>query len=520
MTFPHNPSAGNGSEDWEDDVDFFAPRSGASDPAPSETFDTPETTPSASGSPFYLDDEEEDFDTPQFETNQEVAPLLPVASSDHEEEVASGPIGFADGEPAVPAPAPAPAVQFEPRTVLVPGNSNDEESASFGDADVPGWVQSAPVTQGTPVFDEEVQESIDALLDVIRSDDSSEVIMNGPNEVMMKRDGVRYHVHSIRFGDEKTYHRVINEALLPWTDTQDRIHENAFLVEGQLELPHPDGDNEPPTIARVHVIAPPVTRYAKVTIAKKSRYSYNLDDLSERGAMTRAMAEFLKATARGRITTVFSGLSGAGKTTFLEASSHYFDQNDRVVVVEDTKELRLPTADTVYLTTTAHKPGVKASETVTMEWLVRATNRMRPDRIIVGEVRGGEMSEFLVAANSGADGSMTTVHASDPRRTLDKMLSLAMRSEGAKNEYSVIRDIASTVQLIVQLGLIDGKHYVLAIQEVSSIVRQDSNTIATTPLFEYDRQVGRHVVRNRPSDELLAFLHQRGVEVNMAWFTR
>ena len=365
----------------------------------------------------------------------------------------------------------------------------------------------------------EALEAAELLLDAIRSDDSTEIIMNGPGEIMMKQDGARYHLPEIVFEDGDTYHRVINEVLLPYTDTRDRVGPKSYLVEGQLELPLlEDYTDEPPMMARVHIIAPPVVKYAKVTIAKKSRYSLTLDDIAAKGSMTREMAEFLKACAVGRVCIVFAGLSGAGKTTMLEAISHHFDQNDRVIVVEDTPELRLPIADTVYMTASSNRPGVHPEDTVTLEWLVRATNRMRPDRIIVGEVRGPEMSEFLVAANSGADGSMITVHAGDPRRTLDKILGLAMRSEGSKNEMSVRRDIASTVQLVVQLGLIDGHHVVTEIEEISNTIRQENGAIASTPIFAFDRNTMRHRAANRPSEQLTSFLAQRGVEVKTSWF--
>lgn len=375
--------------------------------------------------------------------------------------------------------------------------------------DQPNAVQNSP-------FPPEIEESIELLLQAIASDDSTEVIMNGPNEVMMKREGVRYHIPDIKFHDKDMYHRVINEVVLPYTDTKDRIGDYSYLVEGQLEL-HVEDDG-PPMLARVHMVAPPVVPHAKVTIAKKSRYAITLDDIQSSGSMSRGMGEFVKALALGRTCIIFSGLSGAGKTTMLEATSHHFDQNDRVIVVEDTPELRLPIADTVYMTASSNHPGADPNDVVSMEWLVKATNRMRPDRIIVGEVRGPEMSDFLVAANSGADGSMLTIHADNPRKCLDKILGLVMRSEGAKSENAVRRDIASTVQVIVQLGLIDGKHKVTHIEEISNVINQNTGLIASTPIFEYDRSLGRHIPRNRPSEELTGYLAQRGVNLNPAWF--
>lgn len=398
---------------------------------------------------------------------------------------------------------------FSSDAEIVPEESYETENY---DEDAPSSELEEEARSMTP----EILESVQILLEAIAGDDSSEVLMNGPTEIMIKRSGKRYHIPNINFVDAETYHRVINKFILPYTDAKERIGPKSYLIEGQLEFPGEDG--EPPLLARVHVIAPPVVKHAKVTIAKKARYQYSIDDIVAKGSLTHNMGEFLKMVARGRLTTVISGLSGAGKTTLLEAMTHDFDEDDRVIVVEDTPELRVPIADTVYMTATSAKPGVKEADVVTIEWLVKATNRMRPDRIIVGEVRGGEMAEFLIAANSGADGSMTTLHAANPRQTLSKMLGLAMKSGDSKNEMTVQREIASTVQIIVQASLIDGKHVITHIEEVSVFTNNQTGAIATTTLFEYDRLTGKHMVKARPSEQLATFLAQRGVRIDPAWF--
>lgn len=365
---------------------------------------------------------------------------------------------------------------------------------------------------------EDVVESLDRLMEEIISDDSSEVLMNGPQEIHYKKNGIRYHIPEINFRDMKTYHHIINKFILEFTDTKDRIGDNSFLIEGQLEVEDPRDPNLPPTVARVHVMAPPVVKWAKVTIAKKAKNQFTVDDIMNRGSMSPQMGEFLKAIARGKVTTILSGLSGSGKTTLLEALSHHFDQNDRIIVVEDTPELRLPVTDVVYMASTKPKPGEDKSKATTLDWLVAQTNRMRPDRIIIGETRGSEMSEFLLAANSGADGSMTTIHASDPRRALQKMTALASKAGNGQDERSINKDIASTVQLIVQAGLVDGQHVITHIEEVSNTIRQETFAIATTTLFEYDRQSGSHVAKNQPTEQLKKFLSARGVNVELAWF--
>lgn len=362
----------------------------------------------------------------------------------------------------------------------------------------------------------EQQQAARVLLEVLASDESSEVIINGPNEVLQKVKGQRFHLPAIEFGDGETYHRVLNEVVLPYVDTMERIDGQNILVEGQMELPS-GRQGVPPVLARVHILAPPLVQFAKVTIAKKARYEFDLDAIQAKGAMTPAMAELLKAVARGRLTFVASGPTGAGKTTLLQAMSHNFDQTDRVVVIEDTPELRLPLADTVYLNSTAAKPGLNPEDVVTTEWLVKAANRMRMDRIIVGECRGSEMAEWLIAANSGAEGSATTVHADNPRRALDKILGLATKSQTSGSESTLRREIAATVDIVVQAGLIDGKHVITHIEEVSKTVTT-SGVIATTTLFEYNRARGMHEVKARPSDDLQSVLRQRQVPLNMNLF--
>lgn len=365
------------------------------------------------------------------------------------------------------------------------------------------------------------KENAQRLLALIANDESSEVLLNGPREIMYKVNGQRFYDRTISFEDDDTYHTVINTLILYDTDTSDRIGTTQYLIEGQLELPDYDDPDAPSLHARVHVLAPPAVRVAKVTIAKKAKKQFQIDDLAAKGAMTPQMAAFMKALGRGRATIVFSGLSGSGKTTLLEAMSYNFDENDRVIVVEDTAELSLPLADVVPLRSTARKPGQDASSIVSLEWLVAQANRMRPDRIIVGEIRGGEIAEFLSAANSGADGSMTTVHASTPRQTIDKMLSLAMKSATSKNESSVLRDIASTVQIIVQTALVDGgKHIISQIEEVTGTVVNNGTGIATNPIFQYDRTTGKFVPVGRPTDNLQRFLNQRGVPLENSWFAR
>lgn len=362
-----------------------------------------------------------------------------------------------------------------------------------------------------------VREAAEAFLQLIADDQSSEVLANGPNEIIAKSRGQRFHLPKIQFGDVDAYHHVINTYLLPYTDTADRVDGKTVLIEGQLTMPSGE-QGVPPMLARVHILAPPMVEAAKITIAKKERYELSLDEMQQKGSMTEAMAHTLKAFSRGKLCIVVSGVSGAGKTTLLQAMAHFWDNNDRVICVEDTPELTLPLADVVYLTASTRRPGDDIAKLVTLEFCVQAANRMRPSRIIVGEVRGGEMAEWLVAANSGADGSMVTIHADNSRRALDKMLTLASKNPTSGTESTLRKEIANTVQIIVQAALIEnGRHVITEITEVSTVVSEKGVT-GLTPLFEYDRSRGRHVALNPPSDNLRRTLAERGVPLDLALF--
>lgn len=367
-------------------------------------------------------------------------------------------------------------------------------------------------------LDPDTQAAVEALLARINDDDSSEVILNGPSEVLIKVKGQRYHDPAVKFKDVETYHMVINTFVLPFVDTRDRINSESVLIEGQMEVPSFE-EGIPPTLARVHILCPPLTAFAKATIAKKARYEYDLDALAEAGSMAPEMADFLKAVAHARLTFIVSGVTGAGKTTLLQAMSHYFDANDRIIVVEDTPELRLPVADVVYLNSSIVRPGEDHTKGVTIEWLVRQAQRMRMDRVIVGEVRGPEMYEFLLAANSGADGSATTVHADSPRRALDKMLALAAKGSGNTQELTIRREIGATVDIVIQASLIDGRHIVTAVEEISATLTSQG-LFSTQTLFKYDKNRGQHVIENAPSEGLRSLLQMRGIPINPAWFPR
>lgn len=458
--------------------------------------------------------EQPDFSKANTNPVPTVAPAVeaaPVVETPQAEEITIVEAPEAVVEPVEAETVEAPVVEAEAVTEA-PVAVKTSSAAGLNEIGVPDEIAEA-----YPNF--KAQDFVEAqkLLDLITSRDSTEVLMNGPANIMYKQGGQRIET-DIKFSSIAAYHEFIDNFILENTDAVERLNSGTknFLIEGQFV--YSEDETAPPLLARVHILAPPVAPEAKVTLAKKSRNILKLSQMVENGSMSEAMANFLKAAAKGRLTTVFSGLSGSGKTTLLETLSQEFDINDRIIVVEDTPELRLPVNDVVYLHSTPVKPGSDPRDAVSLEWLVSSTNRMRPDRIIVGEVRGGEMAEFLIAANSGADGSMTTMHASTPKLTLDKMVSLSMKAATSKSETSIARDIASTVQLIVQTALIEGRHIITHIEEVTRVIRKETGAIVTQTLFEYDRNRDVFVPKGRPSDEMKQFLAQRGITLEDAWF--
>lgn len=392
-----------------------------------------------------------------------------------------------------------------------PNLSSNDTPSSAKENEIPAI--NNPIVES---YSPQILGMIQELISYIGDDECTEVLMNGHKDISRKIRGVRYHCKNIDFGNADTYHRIINDILLPYSDTPDRIDGQNAVIEGQISLPSDKYSS--PMLGRMHIVAPPGVKEAKVTIAKKSREDLNLDDLVNNGALSQNAAEFLKAIARGRQTFVVSGPTGAGKTTTLQAITHYFDENERVVVIEETPELKLPLGDAVYLRATLQKPGMDPSQIYTLEFWAKQANRMRMDRLIVGETRGGEMSDWLLAANSGAEGSATTVHANSPRRALDKILGLATKGEKTTSEAQLRREIASTISIIVQCGLYENRHVVLAIEEISNTVSSASGQIQTNTLFEYDKAKEKMVAKGRPSDELISALKISGLEVNPSWF--
>jgi Flp pilus assembly CpaF family ATPase len=250
-----------------------------------------------------------------------------------------------------------------------------------------------------------------------------------------------------------------------------RINESSPYVDARLK----DG-------SRVHAIIPPLALDGPmVTIRKFPKKRLGPEDLVNFGSMNDRMSLFLKACIQARLNVIVSGGTGSGKTTLLNVLSSFIPANERILTVEDAAELQLVQEHVGRLET--RPPSVDGTNGVTIRDLVRQTLRMRPDRIIIGEVRDGAALDMLQAMNTGHDGSMATVHANSPRDALSRLETLVMMAGMDLPVRAIREQIAGAVNLIVQqTRLSDGSRRVLAITEVNGM---EGDVIKTSPIFEY-----------------------------------
>lgn len=307
---------------------------------------------------------------------------------------------------------------------------------------------------------------IQPLLDDI---DVSEVMVNGPRDVYVEKKGKLIKTHVV-FDDDNHVLQMIDKIIMP---LGRRIDADSPTVDARL----PDG-------SRVNAVIQPVAIDGPtVTIRKFTKDKLTIAQLIEFGSITESMADFLRACVVSRLNTVISGGTGSGKTTLLNIVSSFIPSDERIITIEDAAELQLHQDHVVRLET--KPPNVEGRGSVSIRELVRNSLRMRPDRIIVGEVRGGEALDMLQAMNTGHDGSLTTLHANTPRDALSRLETMSLMS-GLDMPLKVIREqIASAVDLIVQQSrLKDGSRKVTYITEVAGM---EGDTIVMTDIFKFEQ---------------------------------
>jgi pilus assembly protein CpaF len=302
---------------------------------------------------------------------------------------------------------------------------------------------------------------------LMRQVDISEILINGPHQIFVERRG-QLHTADVTFRDEAHLLQVIHRLL---AKSGRQLNKRAPMVDARL----PDG-------SRLNaVLNPPAINGPLVSIRRFGVRPLTIDDLIRNESVTNEMLEFLTACVKGRVNLVISGGTGSGKTTLLNALSRNILSTERLVTIEDTAELELQQPHVAKME--AQPPNLDGEGAVTMRDLVRNALRMRPDRIIVGECRGGEALEMLQAMNTGHEGSMTTVHANTTREALAR-IELMVNLAGVEIPSSAIRKlIASSITLVVQVArLPGGKRKMVTISE---IVGLEGDVISMHDIFNF-----------------------------------
>ena len=308
--------------------------------------------------------------------------------------------------------------------------------------------------------------AIQTLLD---DPDISEIMVNGPDRIYVEKGGKLIKT-GIKFQNDQEVMKVIEKIIFP---LGRRIDTDSPTVDARL----PDG-------SRVNAVIPPVAVDGPgITIRKFQKEKLGIEQLINFESLSAQMAEFLRACVVARMNVIISGGTGSGKTTLLNVLSSYIPDGERIVTIEDAAELNLQ-QDHVFRMETK-PPNIEGRNAVTIRDLVKNSLRMRPDRIVVGEVRGGEALDMLQAMNTGHDGSLTTLHANTPRDALSRLETMSMMS-GMELPIKVIRQqIASAIDLIVQqTRLKDGSRKVTAITEVAGM---ESDTIVMTDIYRFEQ---------------------------------
>ena len=319
---------------------------------------------------------------------------------------------------------------------------------------------------------------------LLKDNTVTEIMVNGPKQVWVERNG-KLEKTAIEFDDDDHVMRIIDRIVSP---LGRRIDESSPMVDARL----PDG-------SRINAVIPPISLVGPcLTIRKFSRDPLTVDDLIRFGTMTPEIAQFLKACVNARLNIVVSGGTGSGKTTLLNVLSSFIPSDERIVTIENAAELQLRQEHVVTLE--SRPPNIEGKGEVTIRDLVINALRMRPDRIVVGECRGGEALDMLQAMNTGHDGSMTTVHSNSPRDTLHRLETMVLMAGMDLPVRAIREQIASALDLIIHMArLKDGSRKIVAITEVQGM---EGDVIVLQDIFVFEQtgfENGKVLGRIRPT---------------------
>jgi len=300
----------------------------------------------------------------------------------------------------------------------------------------------------------------------------TEIMVNAEEAIYIERDGKIIETET-RFMSRQHLRRVIDRIV---AQVGRRIDESSPMVDARL----PDG-------SRVNAIIPPLAVDGPVlTIRLFAKEPYQVDDLVSLGSMTPLVAELLWGAVSGKLNIIVSGGTGTGKTTMLNVISSFIPEGERIVTIEDAVELQLHQRHVIRLE--SRPPNVERKGEITIRDLMRNSLRMRPDRIIVGEARGGEALDMLQAMNTGHEGSLSTVHANSPRDALARLETMVMMAGVDLPSRAIREQVSSSLDLIVHLSRMrDGSRRVT---QVTEIVGMEGDTITTQDIFEFDYSAG------------------------------
>jgi pilus assembly protein CpaF len=295
----------------------------------------------------------------------------------------------------------------------------------------------------------------------------TDIFVNGPRQVYFEKGG-QIQTSDVSFRDEEHLLQIIRRML---ARTGRPLDAQGRMVDARL----PDG-------SRVNVVlTPPALNGPLVSIRRFGTRPLAVEDLLANASLTQEMLDFLGACVKGRINLIVSGGTGTGKTTLLNALSRFIPDSERVVTIEDTAELQLQQRHVAKME--AQAPGTQGDQDVSMRDLVRNSLRMRPDRVVVGECRGAEVLDMLQAMNTGHEGSMTTVHANDPREALARIELMTALASVDIPLWAVRKLVASSVNIVVQVARIaGGRRKVVAIAEITGM---EGEVVSMHTLFEF-----------------------------------
>jgi len=302
---------------------------------------------------------------------------------------------------------------------------------------------------------------------LLLDEEISDILVNTHRQVYVERLG-KLELTSVSFRDEAHLRHIIDRII---SRVGRRIDESTPLVDARL----PDG-------SRVNAIIPPAALDGPIlSIRRFRRRALSIDDLLELGSMSPEIAQFLTGACRARLNMLITGGTGSGKTTLLNIMSRYIPNEERILTIEDSAELQLQQPHVVRLET--RPPNIEGKGVITQRDLVRNALRMRPDRIVVGEVRGDEVLDMLQAMNTGHDGSMTTIHSNGPRDALHRIENLVLMAGHQLHEKAIREQIASALELIVHVSrLADGTRRILA---VSELMGMEGNVVTMQEVFRF-----------------------------------